>query len=140
MVQVTMTGPEYAELLEKERQLEELVALFKADRQYSIPEDSLSSYSTGTFTSSFEFPAWLQKALLKDMEHQLCMMEDDEFVKLVKSGHSYYHTLDKVFRADLYSGSRGYTDMRQFSKAVNERWEKIQKRLDAGEIIGEVNL
>jgi len=133
MVQVTMTGPEYAELLEKERRLSDLMALYRKDRGFSVPKDSISTYSSGVFMDTFEFPTWLQYFLLKDMEEQLLLMPDEEFARLVKAEHYYYNPQEKSFRAELYSSSRGYTNMREFSKRIAQRWETIQQTLDKGE-------
>lgn len=136
MAQVTMTGVEYAELLTKERKLEELMELLKADRKFSVPESSVYTYSAGEFGRSFKFPMWAEYELLKDMEHQLVEMSEVEFARLVKAGMSYYKPVDKEFRQAVYRND-GYTDMCEFSKQVKVRWDSIKRRLDAGELVDE---
>lgn len=137
MVQVTMTGPEYAELLEKERMLDDLVSRHVADRRFNIPKGSVSSYQTGEFSSNYEFPSWLQQILLKDMEEQLLAMPDNIFVRMVKSEHCYYNPQEKVFRAAMYSGTRGFVNMREYSKKISKRWDTMLQRLDVGERVDE---
>lgn len=136
MAQVTMTGVEYAELLTKERKLEELMDHLKADRKFSVPESSVHSYSTGEFERSSKFPMWAEYELLKDMEHQLVEMSEVEFARLVKADMTYYKPMDKEFRQDIYR-NEGYTNMCEFSKLVKTRWDSIKRRLDAGELVDE---
>lgn len=135
MVQVTMSGPEYAELLTQTRKMEEMVELLVRDRKVVMDEKNCTSYSAGDFPTPAKYPEWLNKILLKDMEDQLFRMDEETFTLWVQSDKPYYNPQERGFRNSLYRND-GFHDMREFSAKIKDRWNYVSKKI-APEIVEE---
>lgn len=119
MAQVTMTGVEYRGMIKMEEQREELLNIFVKAQQVTFDPESERTYSVGTF-EEMEFPKWVTDLLLKAMEAQLKLKDDEELAVWFQSGMFYYNPLQRNFNRHEWDG---YVDMMKYSEGLCRRYE-----------------
>lgn len=130
MAQVTMSGIEYKDLMQKEDQLHELINYLMAQRKFSCPEDSVSTYSCGQWKNEAVMPQWLKNMYVTSLLSQLIMKSPEELKRLVKADCHYYSVDDCSMYSNQWSDS---VDLLEFNPQFRKIWEDLKKELEAEE-------
>ena len=130
MAQVTMSGIEYKDLMQKEDQLHELINYLMAQRKFSCPEDSVSTYSCGQWKNEATMPQWLKNMYITSLLSQLIMKSPEELKRLVKADCHYYSVDDCSMYSNQWSDS---VDLLEFNPQFRKIWEDLKKDLEAEE-------
>lgn len=132
MAQVTMNGIEYKDLMRKENQLHELINYLTAQRKFSCPEDSVSTYSCGQWKNEAVLPPWLKDMYITALLSQLIALPSEELERIVKADCHYY----AIESCHLYSNPwDDAVDLLECNPQFKTIWENTKKALEAEEEI-----
>lgn len=130
MVQVTMNGLEYKDLLKAEQERDDLINVLCRAQQVSFDDTTAGSYFAGKFPEQMQYPTWLQEKLLKAMEAQLLLKKGEELDKWFESGCYFYSVVERSFCQYKHEGM---VNMIDYSVKLKSLHNKFLKKKEAEE-------
>lgn len=130
MAQVTMTGKEYADLLNAENRYLDLMSKLTNDRKVHFNNREDMSYWDGDWPDVQKYPNWALDFMYSSMESWLLNLPEDEFTRWVKKGNFVYDPVGKRFSS--WETDNGI-DMRKYSSLIDKRCQVIENGFNSDE-------